>query len=247
MNREQKLIRNWTDSSNDYSNSVKEELNSFKKQAWTNMILDHSEKRTGMAVLDVGTGPGFFAIILSQAGNKVTAIDCTTAMIEEAKANAKDEGVTVDFRVADGQNLEFEDQCFDLIVSRNVAWTLIDAERAYGEWQRVLKPSGKIMIFDSNWNIRLFNEDYLKRYEEDQQEYERLFGEKPPQYTAEMIEYRKSMPMCQRIRPQWDFDALVRLGFKKIYCETSIGDRVYDEKQKVRYHSSPLFMLVVEK
>lgn len=247
MNTEQKLLRNWTDSSGNYSKSIREELNSFKKQAWTDLILENAGKKTGMEILDIGTGPGFFAIIMSQAGNKVTAIDCTEAMLREARANAEAAGVTPDFRVADGQNLEFADGSFDLIISRNVTWTLIDAQRAYSEWQRVLRPDGRIIIFDSNWNIRLFNEEYRKKYEEDQAEYRRLFGEEPPGYTAEMIDFRKSMPMCQRIRPQWDFDTLVQLGYRKIACQTRINDRVYNEKEKVRYRSSPMFMLVVEK
>lgn len=247
MNAEQKLIKNWTDGSNTYSNIVKEELNSFKRQAWTEIILENAGKITKLDILDVGTGPGFFTIIMSQAGNKVTAIDCTEAMINEAKANAKDAGITADFRVSDGQNLEFADESFDLIISRNVTWTLIDAQKAYREWKRVLKSDGKIIIFDANWNIRLFNEEYMKKYEEDQKEYARLFGEEPSQYTREMIDYRKSMPMCQRIRPQWDFNTLVELGYKKVYYERDIGKRVYDEKQKVIHRSTPMFMLVIEK
>ncbi|EHQ91112.1 class I SAM-dependent methyltransferase [Desulfosporosinus youngiae] len=247
MNSEEKLIKNWTDGSNNYSNIVKVELNSFKKQAWTDIILENAGKTTAMDILDVGTGPGFFAIIMSQAGNRVTAIDCTGAMIEEAKANAENEGVTADFRVSDGQNLEFEDESFDLIISRNVTWTLIDAQKAYREWKRVLRPQGRILIFDANWNIRFFNEEYMRKFEEDQEDYRRVFGEEPPQYTAEMIDYRKSMPMCRRIRPQWDFNALVELGHKKIYYEMDIGKRVYDERQKVIHRSTPMFMLVVEK
>ncbi|MDQ7093791.1 class I SAM-dependent methyltransferase [Desulfosporosinus sp. PR] len=247
MDREQKLIKNWTEGSHNYSNIVKEELNCFKKQAWTKIILENAGETTKKDVLDVGTGPGFFAIIMAQAGNRVTAIDCTEAMINEAKANAQAAGITADFRVSDGQNLEFADESFDLIISRNVTWTLIDAYKAYAEWQRVLRPNGKIIIFDANWNRRLFNEEYQKKYEEDVREYTRLFGEEPPGYTAEMIEYRKSMPMCQRIRPQWDFNALVELGYRKIYYETDIGDKVYDEKQRVIHRSTPMFMLVIEK
>jgi ubiquinone/menaquinone biosynthesis C-methylase UbiE len=247
VNQEEKLLKNWTDSSNNYSNIIQEELNCFKKQAWTDIILENAGKSTKMKILDVGTGPGFFAIIMSQAGHDVTAIDCTEAMLAEAKANAKNAGITADFRVSDGQKLEFDNESFDLIISRNVAWTLIDARQAYSEWQRVLKPDGKIVIFDANWNIGLFNEEYMKKYQADEQEYVRLFGEEPPQFTAEMIDYRKSMPMCQRIRPQWDIGTLIELGYKKIYCETDIGDRVYDDKKKILYRSTPMFMLVVEK
>lgn len=247
MNQEEKLIKNWTDSSNNYSNRIKEELNSFKKQAWTDIILENAGKSTKLDILDVGTGPGFFAIIMSLAGHNVTAIDCTEAMLNEARNNADSTGIAADFRVSDGQNLEFGDESFDLIISRNVTWTLIDARQAYSEWKRVLKPDGKILIFDANWNIRLFNEDYEKKYQADVQEYVSLFGEEVPQFTAEMLDYRKSMPMCQQIRPQWDFNTLVELGYKKIYCQTDIGNRIYDEKERILYRSTPMFMLSIEK
>lgn len=69
----------------------------------------------------------------------------------------------------------------------------------------------------------------------------------PPQYTDEMLEYRRSMPVCQRIRPQWDLETLIELGYKKISCKMDIGDRVYDEKQRIINRSTPMFMLVVEK
>lgn len=248
MDQKQKLIKNWTDDSNNYSNKIKMELNCFKKQAWTDIILENAGKNTKMNILDVGTGPGFFAIIMYQAGHQVTAIDCTEAMINEAKANAENAGITADFRVSDGQDLEFEDESFDLIISRNVTWTLIDALKAYREWKRVLKPDGKIIIFDANWNLKLFDEEIMKKYEEDEKEYKKLFGEEPPSHTgADKIDYRKSMPMCQRRRPQWDFNTLIELGYKKIYCDINIGDRVYNEKEKVIYRSSPMFMLVIEK
>lgn len=247
VNCEQRLVKNWTDGSQNYSNIVKEELNSFKRQAWTDIILENAGRNRRMDILDVGTGPGFFAIIMSQAGHTVTAVDYTEAMLNEAKANAKEAGITADFWVSDGQNLEFGNDSFDLIISRNVAWTLIDARKAYNEWKRVLRPDGKIILFDSNWNIRFFNEEYMKKYLQDEQEYIRLFGEEPPQYTEDMINFRKSMPMCQRLRPQWDLNTLIELGYKKIYCETDIGERVYDEKQRVINRSTPMFMLVVEK
>ncbi len=247
MNPEEKLIKNWTDSSNKYSNSIKAELSCFKRQAWTDIILANAGKSTPLDILDVGTGPGFFAIIMSQAGHNVKAIDCTEAMIKEARDNAANAGITADFRVSDGQQLEFADESFDLIISRNVTWTLIDARKAYAEWKRVLKPDGRIIIFDSNWNIRLFHADYQQKHEEDVKEYERLFGETPPPFTAEMTDYRKSMPMCQRIRPQWDLNTLLELGYKKLYCEADIGSRVYDEKERLLYRSTPMFMLVVEK
>ena len=42
-----------------------------------------------MNILDVGTGPGFFAIILTLAGHNVVGIDITEEMIQRAKVNAQ--------------------------------------------------------------------------------------------------------------------------------------------------------------
>jgi hypothetical protein len=62
-----------------------------------------------------------------------------------------------------------------------------------------------------------------------------------------MIDYRKSMLMCPKRRPKWDFNTLIELSYKKIFCDMDIGDRVYDEKEKVKYRCIPIFMLVIEK
>ncbi len=45
------------------------------------------EKKEEMKILDIGTGPGFFLMILSEAGYTVTAVDYTEEMLEKAKEN----------------------------------------------------------------------------------------------------------------------------------------------------------------
>ena len=40
-----------------------------------------------MKILDIGTGPGFFPMILSEAGYTVAAVDYTEEMLEKAKEN----------------------------------------------------------------------------------------------------------------------------------------------------------------
>jgi Methylase involved in ubiquinone/menaquinone biosynthesis len=201
-----------------------------------------------MKILDVGTGPGFFAIIMSLAGHDVTAIDCTQAMLDEAKSNAESFGAIADFRIGDSQALEFPDDSFDLIISRNVAWTIIDAEKAYSEWRRVLKSGGKVLIFDANWNIRFFNEDKKREYYRDREDFARLYPETPlPEYSDEMEDFRRSMPMCARVRPQWDFDALLRVGFKNIFCDSDITPLIYYEEERLLNRSTPMFLLAAEK
>ncbi|MDR1987054.1 MAG: methyltransferase domain-containing protein [Treponema sp.] len=242
----EKLLANWTAGAADYSVIVNRELHSFKRQAWLDLIRENAGKAGPLKVLDVGTGPGFFAILMALEGHCVTAIDCTENMITEARANAEQEGARVNFMRADSHDTDFPGETFDLIISRNVTWTLLDADKAYAEWKRLLKPEGRMIIFDANWNLRLFNEDVMKEYQRSMEDYRRLFGEEAPGYTDAELDYRRSMPMCRRLRPQWDFDALLRSGYRKISCDMDIGRRVYDEKELVKYRVNPLFMLIAE-
>lgn len=247
MNHEERTLSNWTGEAQDYSNHIRNELDSFLKQAWTDIILENAGAPGVLDILDVGTGPGFFAIILSLAGHRVSAVDYTEAMLAAARENADDAGVSPAFSVSDSQHLHFPDECFDLVVSRNVAWTLADAGRAFAEWRRVLRPGGRALIFDANWNRYLFDEDAKRTRDADSAAYTATFGEKPAVHSAEMLEYRRSLPMSRRIRPQWDLGALVDAGYRIVYCDTNINDRIYDEKKRILNRSTPMFMLVAEK
>lgn len=247
MDTVQKLIKNWTDGAEKYSTSVKEEMATFQKQAWTGIILENAGGTGSMDILDVGTGPGFFAVILSLAGHRVRGIDCTEAMLAEARANAAEAGVSPEFSLSDSHDLPFADNSFDLVVSRNVAWTLLDADKAFAEWLRVLRPGGRTLIFDANWNLYLFDEEQKRKNDADIAAYRETFNEDPAGYTHDGLDYRRSMPMCRRRRPQWDLGALVDAGFVRLVCETNINERVYDAKRKVLYRSTPMFMIAAEK
>ena len=84
--------------------------------------------KDGMEILDVGTGTGYFAILLSQIGHQVTGIDLTDAMLKEARDNAALYQVHPTFQQMDAQKLAFLDQSFDVVISRNLTWTLPDPE-----------------------------------------------------------------------------------------------------------------------
>lgn len=76
---------------------------------------------------------------MAQQGHEVIGVDLTADMITRAKELAAEEKADCTFQVMDAENLEFADEAFDMVISRNLTWTLPDAERAYSEWLRVLK------------------------------------------------------------------------------------------------------------
>lgn len=112
------LIIYWTNRALGYSQTNQEELATQKRTIWQNLILTHAPKKEKLRILDVGTGPGFLAIILALADHNVTAVDVTEAMLVQAQNNATQYGVEVNFVLSDVQCLPFEDNSFDLIVLR---------------------------------------------------------------------------------------------------------------------------------
>ena len=248
MKHEELVIKNWTESAPNYSNGILNELESFKRSAWEALIEENADVSEKRCILDVGTGPGFFAIIMALKGHYVTAVDCTQAMVEEAEANALAYHACIDFKVADTQKLPFTDAQFDLIISRNVAWTIIDAEAAYREWMRVLKPGGRVLIFDANWNRRLFNEELRLAYEADLKELaEKYPGFKRHDHSKDMESFRKNMPMCARIRPEWDLEAIKRVGYENVDCVKDFQERIYTPEEQIMYRSTPMFLIKADK
>ncbi len=100
--------------------------------------------------------PDFLPILLAKEGHDVTGIDLTPDMISHAKELAAEEKTVCQFAVMDAENPDFKDEEFDVVVSRNLTWTLPDAEHAYQEWFRVLKPGGMIINLDANYGAADF-------------------------------------------------------------------------------------------
>lgn len=69
----------------------------------------------------------------------MTGIDITENMIHEAKENVKAAGLSADLMTMDCHNLNFPDETFDMVICRNITWTLDNPQKAYREWLRVLK------------------------------------------------------------------------------------------------------------
>lgn len=154
----------WEHSAKGYSDGIQQDFDTKVVETWQNLILHHivlTDKP--LEILDVGTGPGYFATILSMAGHNVTAIDCAKNMLEEAKINADMHHVYPKFYQMDSHLLSFQPESFDMIVSRNVTWTLYDPIHAFKQWHHVLKPGGKLVIFDANWHLHQFEPSLYKK------------------------------------------------------------------------------------
>jgi ubiquinone/menaquinone biosynthesis C-methylase UbiE len=102
----------------------------------------------GSRVLEVAPGPGFLAIELAKRGFSVTGIDISKSFVEIASRNARDAGVTIDFRRGDVARMPFADELFDSVVCVAAFKNFPDPIAALNEMYRVLRPGGSASIQD---------------------------------------------------------------------------------------------------
>ncbi len=99
----------------------------------------------GQAVLDVGTGTGVVAITARNIGARVTGLDLTPALLEQAKESATLAGHDdITWHEGDAEALPFADACFDVVLSQFGHMFAPRPEVAVSEMLRVLKPGGVI-------------------------------------------------------------------------------------------------------
>jgi len=113
-------------------------------------LVGYANIKPKQKVLDIATGTGMVAMAAAQRvrdSERVQAIDLSQNMIKQAQANIKDAGLdNVDFHVMDAENLEFENNYFDVITCSYGLFFMPNMSAALKNWLRVLKPGGKLIF-----------------------------------------------------------------------------------------------------
>lgn len=245
----------WTDRARGYSEYNQQEIADARRDMWKQKLLSLLENHfpekvsSEIKVLDVGTGPGFFALLLAEAGYQVTAVDVTEEMLKEARKNAGVLADRISWKISDAQKLELEDCEFDAVVTRNVSWNLENPAAAYQEWYRVLKPGGLLCNFDADWYGHLYDEEKRSGYEEDRRRVEEEKIE--DYYTGTDIERMESIarrvPLSRLKRPQWDMETMRDAGFLQVECDEEVWKEVWTEEEITNNASTPIFLLTGKK
>lgn len=253
----QQITDYWDERAAAYSCGVCEELGGERCAVWAHElyvrsreVLSRSQsKGRAPRVLDLGCGPGFFSILFADMGCAVDAIDASEGMLAQAKGNALRANVaeSVSFHQGDISKLPFESSCFDVIASRNVTWLLRDPRAAYAEWLRVLRPGGKLIIFDANW-YRYLDDPCVDAQRISDQPTTDILGWDEDSIASQDQERRcediaRGLPFTYIQRPAWDRDALRELGCSQVRCDEDAWLRLWTEGERAFYGSSPLFLI----
>ena len=105
-------------------------------------------------LLEVAPGPGYFAIELARLGRfRVTGLDISQTFVEIATENARQAGVTVDFRHGNASATPFADGSFDLVVCQAAFKNFSQPVRALDEMHRILRPGGAALVQDMSHEV----------------------------------------------------------------------------------------------
>jgi arsenite methyltransferase len=120
----------------------------------TDALIELCHIGQGKYVLDVGCGAGVTpCYIAKKYGTRVVGVDIIERMVERSKERAEKEKLAdrVEFRVADAQDLPFEDALFDAVVTESVTSFPEDKQKAVNDYVRVTKPGGYVGLNESVW------------------------------------------------------------------------------------------------
>jgi Methylase involved in ubiquinone/menaquinone biosynthesis len=116
--------------------------------------------RPGDHILDIGCGIGDRAMQMAQlvgSEGKVVGTDLSKTMVEASETRHADAGLPLEFHVSDACQQPFADESFDRIRIERVLMYLKDMEAAFGEFRRLLKSGGKLLVFDFDWDALVFS------------------------------------------------------------------------------------------
>ena len=233
----------WNDRAEGFADLRRKEFHSPKYQEWRQELIQHiepvrHEDGRPLRVLDIGCGPGFFSIILSQEGCTCHGIDMSPEMVKVAQELALEEldSTTDDshhpqFSIMDCEHMTFPDESFDIVVARNVMWNLPHPEEAYKEWLRVLKPGGMLLNFDA---------EHAKGHHKMSQHQQHAHLGISNDLNERCHVMYHMLDISSSDRPRWDQSTLEKLGIGLCQVDTTVGDRIY-KNEDIFYITAPMF------
>ena len=130
----------------EYERRMLEELATVRDR-----VLDNAGLASGETVLDVGCGNGLIAFGALERDANVVFADISRALLDDCRQLAADAGIADRCRFVEATATELdevEDESIDVVTTRSVLIYVKNKERAFAEFHRVLRPGGRISLFE---------------------------------------------------------------------------------------------------
>jgi SAM-dependent methyltransferase len=113
------------------------------------LVIDRLDARPGVEWLDAASGTGALALRAAKRGASVTGMDFAPDLIDRARELAAEQGLDVQFDVADAEQMPYDDASFDVVSSTVGVMFAPDHEAIARELARVTRPGGRLAL--ANW------------------------------------------------------------------------------------------------
>lgn len=124
------------------------QLSQYKKE-WDEDFISRLPVNAGSKVLDIACGTGYFCILAAKRRAEVTGVDIAANLLAQARSEAKEHGLRIQFDEGDAENLPYSDNSFDMVTSMIGAMFAPQPGKVASEMLRVCKPGGIIAM--ANW------------------------------------------------------------------------------------------------
>ena len=229
----QRMSDYWTERAPDFSRLRMKELSGGKHELWLAEFDRYLPSKKPLDILDLGTGTGFFCFLLGREGHRMTGIDLTAGMIDEACRTSAELGIPINFQVMDAEKPDFAPHSFDVLVTRNLTWGLPHLAEAYANWHTLLRPGGLLINFDADY----CREDTSAPLPENHA-HKGISTELAQEYEN----FKNILRPAQQPRPQWDRELWTAAGFHNIEVDTGVWKRIYADFDEF-YNPTPIFTL----
>ncbi len=127
---------------------------------WRRAVLQALEPRPGQRILDIAAGTGTSSVPLRAAGAEVVSADFSLGMLRQGQRQYPD----LDFSAADATQLPFADDSFDAVTMSFGFRNVVDSAKALGEFLRVTKPGGRLLICEFSQPVNPFLRTVYSEY-----------------------------------------------------------------------------------
>lgn len=110
------------------------------------MLASYGYIKEGLNLLEIGSATGVFSFEFKKCGINLTSIDLSPENIKWVKDKARERNSSINFQLADAENLPFENNSFDGVLSLSTLRYVPNINKALQEIYRVTKPGGFIIL-----------------------------------------------------------------------------------------------------